>query len=83
MRGGGDDGRGSGAADAALDPSADGSPDADADADPNPDACASYRNLYERLDALEADTHLHVHEENNVLFPKALALEAELLAHQG
>lgn len=33
------------------------------------DACPSYRSLYERLEALEADTHLHVHKENNVLFP--------------
>lgn len=38
------------------------------------DACASYRSLYERLAALEADTHLHIHKENNVLFPAALRL---------
>jgi len=38
------------------------------------DACGSYRSLYERLAALEADTHLHVHKENNVLFPAALRL---------
>jgi regulator of cell morphogenesis and NO signaling len=36
------------------------------------DACASYRSLYDRLAALEADTHLHVHKENNVLFPAVL-----------
>ena len=41
---------------------------------PSADACASYRSLYERLDALEADTHLHVHKENNVLFPAVLRL---------
>ncbi|HKE74389.1 MAG TPA: iron-sulfur cluster repair di-iron protein [Acidimicrobiales bacterium] len=41
---------------------------------PPADACASYRSLYERLDALEADTHLHVHKENNVLFPAVLRL---------
>jgi regulator of cell morphogenesis and NO signaling len=35
------------------------------------DACASYRSLYERLDALERDTHIHIHKENNVLFPAA------------
>ena len=40
------------------------------------DACASYRSLYERLAALEADTHRHIHLENNVLFPAALAAEA-------
>lgn len=44
---------------------------------PPDDACASYRSLYERLAALEADTHLHVHKESNVLFPMVLDLEAE------
>lgn len=38
------------------------------------DACASYRSLYERLEALELDTHLHIHKENHVLFPAALTL---------
>jgi regulator of cell morphogenesis and NO signaling len=38
------------------------------------DACASYRSLYERLETLEADTHLHVHKENHTLFPAALRL---------
>ena len=33
------------------------------------DGCTSYRLLYERLAHLEADTHRHVHLENNVLFP--------------
>jgi regulator of cell morphogenesis and NO signaling len=37
------------------------------------DGCASYRSLYERLVRLEADTHLHIHKENNVLFPAAIA----------
>ncbi len=36
------------------------------------DGCASYRSLYERLEHLEADTHIHIHLENNVLFPAAL-----------
>jgi regulator of cell morphogenesis and NO signaling len=39
------------------------------------DGCASYRALYAGLAELEADTHLHVHKENNVLFPAVLALE--------
>ena len=43
------------------------------------DGCASYRSLYERLAALEADTHQHVHKENNVLFPAVLR-EAEASA---
>jgi regulator of cell morphogenesis and NO signaling len=38
------------------------------------DACASYRALYERLAHLEHDTHLHVFEENHLLFPRAAAL---------
>lgn len=40
------------------------------------DACASYRSLYERLAELEHDTHLHVFEENHLLFPQAAVLEA-------
>ena len=39
------------------------------------DGCASYRALYEGLAELEADTHLHVHKENNLLFPEVIALE--------
>jgi regulator of cell morphogenesis and NO signaling len=42
------------------------------------DGCASYRALYTALAELEADTHLHVHKENNVLFPAVLALEQRL-----
>lgn len=38
------------------------------------DGCASYHALYGRLEHLEADTHRHVHLENNVLFPAVLAL---------
>lgn len=40
-----------------------------------PTNCASYRSLYERLAHLEADTHRHVHLENNVLFPAVTAEE--------
>lgn len=43
--------------------------------EPPVDACNSYRALFDRLETLERDTHRHVHEENNVLFPRALALE--------
>ena len=43
---------------------------------PPDDACSSYRSLFERLAALEADTHQHVHLENNVLFPAVLELAA-------
>ena len=40
---------------------------------PPPDGCASYRTLYRRLEELEADTHRHIHLENNVLFPAVTA----------
>ena len=39
------------------------------------DACASYSYLFKILDEFENDLHVHVHLENNILFPKALALE--------
>jgi regulator of cell morphogenesis and NO signaling len=39
------------------------------------DGCASYSLLYKMLDEFENDLHLHVHLENNILFPKALDLE--------
>jgi regulator of cell morphogenesis and NO signaling len=40
-----------------------------------PDGCASYAALYRGLAEVEADTHLHVHKENNRLFPSVLELE--------
>jgi regulator of cell morphogenesis and NO signaling len=39
------------------------------------DACLSFRALYERLVDLEGDLHRHIHLENNLLFPRAVALE--------
>jgi regulator of cell morphogenesis and NO signaling len=36
------------------------------------DGCASYRLLYQELEALESDLHLHIHKENNILFPNLL-----------
>ena len=36
--------------------------------------CATVRALYEGLAELESSMHLHVHLENNVLFPRALHL---------
>lgn len=38
-------------------------------------ACTTVRALYEGLQALEADLHVHIHLENNILFPRAIALE--------
>jgi regulator of cell morphogenesis and NO signaling len=37
------------------------------------DACASYSLLYRMLEDFEEDLHVHVHLENNILFPKGLA----------
>jgi regulator of cell morphogenesis and NO signaling len=37
-----------------------------------PEACGSWRALWQGLEALEADLHQHIHLENNVLFPRAL-----------
>lgn len=38
-----------------------------------PEACGSWRALWQGLEALEAGLHRHIHLENNVLFPRALA----------
>jgi len=43
------------------------------------DGCASYRALFDGLAQLEADTHLHVHKENNLLFPAVVDLEARMI----
>ncbi len=42
------------------------------------DACASYTLLYRMLDEFEDDLDLHIHLENNILFPKAIKLEKQL-----
>ena len=36
-------------------------------------ACNTYRALYAGLEALEKDLHMHIHLENNILFPRAMA----------
>jgi regulator of cell morphogenesis and NO signaling len=38
--------------------------------------CGTHRALLQSLHALELDVHQHVHEENNVLFPRVRALLA-------
>jgi regulator of cell morphogenesis and NO signaling len=43
---------------------------------PPESACGTYRVTLQELDAFERDLHTHVHLENNVLFPRALALES-------
>ncbi|MBS1508540.1 MAG: iron-sulfur cluster repair di-iron protein [Bacteroidetes bacterium] len=44
------------------------------------DACASYNLLYRLMAEFEADLHLHIHLENNILFPKAIQLEKRMVS---
>ena len=44
---------------------------------PPQDACTTYRAFYRAMEDLESDLHRHIHLENNILFPRALALESE------
>ena len=43
-------------------------------------ACGSYSVLYRLLEEFEEDLHIHVHLENNILFPKAIKLEKEIFS---
>lgn len=50
---------------------------------PPDDVGLSYEELCDGLAALEADVHLHLHKETNVLFPAAERRLAELCDHPG
>ena len=41
-------------------------------------ACPTFRAFYEGLREFEQDLHQHIHLENNMLFPRAVELEASL-----
>jgi len=43
-----------------------------------PDACNTYALTYQLLKEYERDLHMHIHLENNILFPKAVELEKEI-----
>ena len=43
------------------------------------DACASYQLLYKMIQEFEDDLHIHIHLENNILFPKAVEMEKSLV----
>lgn len=43
------------------------------------DACNTYRVSFALLKEFEQDLHLHIHLENNILFPKAILMEKELI----
>jgi regulator of cell morphogenesis and NO signaling len=38
-------------------------------------ACNTFRVLYRQLEEIESDLHVHIHLENNILFPRAAELE--------
>ncbi len=40
-------------------------------------ACNSFKFLYYKLNEFENDLYLHIHLENNILFPKAIELEQQ------
>ena len=42
------------------------------------DACASYSLFFKMMEEFESDLFIHIHLENNILFPKAIKLEKEL-----
>ncbi|HET9056500.1 MAG TPA: iron-sulfur cluster repair di-iron protein [Chitinophagaceae bacterium] len=41
-------------------------------------ACNTFKAFYDKLSEFEEDLHIHVHLENNILFPKAKAIEKKL-----
>lgn len=47
--------------------------DITSDFQPPTDACGTYRLVYKRLELLEEQTFMHVHLENNILFPRYIA----------
>lgn len=48
---------------------------------PPTDACNTYRVTFAMLDEFEKDLHLHIHLENNILFPGALKLEQTFIEY--
>jgi len=45
---------------------------------PPKDACNTYNVAFALLKEFQDDLHLHIHLENNILFPKAEEMEKEL-----
>ncbi len=46
---------------------------------PPAEACNTFKALYSKLEEFQNDLFQHIHLENNILFPKAMVLENELL----
>lgn len=42
------------------------------------DACTSYKLVYKMIQEFEDDLHIHIHLENNILFPKSVEMEKSL-----
>ncbi|WP_339634940.1 iron-sulfur cluster repair di-iron protein [Bizionia echini] len=47
---------------------------------PPADACNTYKVTFAMLEEFEKDLHLHIHLENNILFPEAAKLEQRFFA---
>ncbi len=45
---------------------------------PPADGCTTYRVAFQMLKDFELDLHMHIHLENNILFPKSIELEKSL-----
>ncbi|WP_420578267.1 iron-sulfur cluster repair di-iron protein [Ekhidna sp.] len=50
---------------------------------PPSDACQTYRVAFALLSEFEEDLHLHIHLENNILFPKSIELFKEYFEQSG
>jgi regulator of cell morphogenesis and NO signaling len=47
------------------------------------DACNTFRALFDGLRDLERDLHIHIHLENNILFPRAVEMEGNSFSRLG
>ncbi len=46
---------------------------------PPADGCTTYRVAFSMLKEFEENLHLHIHLENNILFPKAIEMETKIM----
>ena len=46
---------------------------------PPDDACTTYKVAYSMLKDFEKDLHMHIHLENNILFPEAIEMEKQFV----
>jgi regulator of cell morphogenesis and NO signaling len=50
---------------------------------PPKNACTSHRVIFSKLEEIDNDLVQHLYLENDVLFPRAIAIEKELLERNG